>query len=253
MAGPGRRGHVPADRDRACRPGVASVHRALADARRLGRGRHPRTPRRLGRARLQPTSACPARRRSVRSSRITRAACPEPSRRWSDCRGSGPYTARAVAATAFGVPVAPLDVNTRRVVTRVLGVPPTWPGLQEAADGLVSRSRPGRWLDAVMDLASATCTPRTPRCDLCPLEALCASRGRVVPPEAARPGVPFPATARWLRGRLLAAVTEAPTGVWVALPDRLGHHDADAIDAAARGLERDGFLDLRAGEARVRE
>ena len=37
--------------------------------------------------------------------------------------GIGPYTARAVAASAFGVPVAPLDVNVRRVVSRLLGVP----------------------------------------------------------------------------------------------------------------------------------
>jgi A/G-specific adenine glycosylase len=166
--------------------------------------------------------------------------------------GVGPYTARAVAAAAFGVPVAPLDVNTRRVVSRVLGVSPSWPGLQAAADDLVSRGRPGRWLDAVMDLAIATCTRRAPRCDRCPLEALCASRGSVAV-EAARRGVPFPATTRWLRGRLLAAVTRAPTGSWVPLPERLGQHDADAIDAAARGLERDGFLDLRTGAARVRE
>jgi hypothetical protein len=39
----------------------------------------------------------------------------------------------------------------------------------------------------------------------------------------------------------------------VPLPERLGQHDADAIDAAARGLERDGFFDLRTGAARVRE
>jgi len=49
--------------------------------------------------------------------------------------GVGPYTARAVAASAFGVPVAPLDVNVRRVVGRVVGgaVPPA--RLQDAADG----------------------------------------------------------------------------------------------------------------------
>jgi A/G-specific adenine glycosylase len=167
--------------------------------------------------------------------------------------GIGPYTARAVAATAFGAPVAPLDVNTQRVVSRVLGVPSTWPGLQAAADDLVSRGRPGRWLDAVMDLATATCTRVAPRCDLCPLAALCASRGVVVPVVSTRPAVPFPATTRWLRGRILAALTGAPMGVWVPLPERLGQHDAGAIDAAARGLEREGFLDLRAGEARVRE
>ncbi|MEO8436937.1 MAG: A/G-specific adenine glycosylase [Chloroflexota bacterium] len=168
--------------------------------------------------------------------------------------GIGPYTARAVAATAFGVPVAPLDVNVRRVVSRVLGVPSSSPGLQTAADELVSRGRSGRWLDAVMDLASGICTPRAPQCDACPLTTLCASRGIVaveVEPKAA--AVPFAMTTRWLRGRLVAAVTAAPAGTWVLLPERLGHHDSDAVAAAARGLEREGFLDLGAGSARVRQ
>jgi A/G-specific adenine glycosylase len=168
--------------------------------------------------------------------------------------GIGPYTARAVAATAFGVPVAPLDVNVRRVVSRVLGVPSSSAGLQAAADDLVSRGQPGRWLDAVMDLASGTCRPRAPLCDGCPLASMCASRGTVVvavEPKAA--AVPFAMTSRWLRGRLVAAVTAAPPGTWVPLPGRLGHHDADAICVAARGLEREGFLDVRAGRARVRQ
>ena len=168
--------------------------------------------------------------------------------------GIGPYTARAVAATAYGVPVAPLDVNVRRLVSRVLGAAPSSPGLQEVADGLVSRSQPRRWLDAVMDLASGTCTPRAPACASCPLAGLCVSRGLAVAVEAkAASAVPFPRTTRWLRGRLVAAVTAAPDGHWVALPDRMGDHDADAIVAAARGLEREGFLELRGGEARVRQ
>jgi A/G-specific adenine glycosylase len=167
--------------------------------------------------------------------------------------GVGPYTARAVAAAAFGVPVAPLDVNVRRVVSRVLGIPLPSSGLQAAADELVSRGQPGRWLDAVMDLASGTCTARAPRCDACPIATMCASRGTVavaVEPKGA--AVPFALTTRWLRGRLVAAVTEVPAGTWVPLPERLGKHDTDAIAVAARGLEREGFLDLRAGEARVR-
>jgi hypothetical protein len=60
-------------------------------------------------------------------------------------------------------------------------------------------------------------------------------------------------TSRWLRGRLVAAVAAVPAGTWVALPERLGHHDADAIHVAARGLEREGFIDLLAGQARVRQ
>ena len=115
--------------------------------------------------------------------------------------GIGPYTARAIAASGFGVPVAPLDVNVRRVICRVLGLAPTSPGLQEAADGLVARREPGRWLDAVMDLASGICTPRAPRCSTCPLAMLCASRDAVLT-ETPRPtAVPFAKTTRWLRGR----------------------------------------------------
>ena len=170
----------------------------------------------------------------------------------SSLPGIGPYTARAVAAAAFGVPVAPLDVNVRRVVSRVLGVPSS-SDFQDAADDLVSRAHPGRWLDAVMDLASGTCTPRAPRCGACPIAALCASEGAVIPPAPKRPAVSFPKTTRWLRGRLVATVTEAPKGTWVPLPARLGEHDADAIGLAARQLEREGFLDLRPGEARVRQ
>lgn len=167
--------------------------------------------------------------------------------------GIGPYTARAVAASAFGMPVAPLDVNVRRVVSRVLGVASSSPGLQAAADELVARDQPGRWVDAVMDLASGTCRPRAPRCDSCPVASLCASPGAVI--VAAEPktqAVPFASTTRWLRGRLVAAVTDAPPGTWVPLPERLGEHDTDAISLAASSLEREGFIDLRGGEARVR-
>lgn len=166
--------------------------------------------------------------------------------------GIGPYTARAVAASAFGVPVAPLDVNVRRVLARVRDVPSSTAGFAAAADDLVSRAEPGRWVNAVMDLATSVCTARRPSCDTCPLAAMCASRGTPGDDDLRTRSVPFPATARWLRGRLLAAVTSVPAGTWVALPERLGLHDAEAIDAAARALNREGFLDLRAGAARVR-
>jgi A/G-specific adenine glycosylase len=167
--------------------------------------------------------------------------------------GIGPYTARAVAAAGFGVPVAPLDVNVRRVVSRVLGVPASSPGLQAAADDLVSRQDPGRWFDAVMDLASGTCLPRAPLCDPCPLAPVCASRGAVpLAIERKGNGVPFPTTTRWLRGRLVAVATAVPDGAWVSLPEHLGVHDREAIRAAAIGLEREGFLELRADQLRVR-
>lgn len=167
--------------------------------------------------------------------------------------GIGPYTARAVAASAFGIPVAPLDVNVRRVVSRVLGIAPSDQGLQAVADDLVPRRRPGRWVDAVMDLASGTCTPRVPLCDRCPLATLCASRGTSGVARTTSVTEPFPRTTRWLRGRLIARVTAASPGDWVPLPDRLGDHDREAIARAVRNLEREGFLEVHEGLARVRQ
>jgi A/G-specific adenine glycosylase len=166
--------------------------------------------------------------------------------------GIGPYTARAVAASAFGTPVAPLDVNVKRVVSRVLGKPPESRDLQAAADDLVPRRRSRKWLDAVTDLASATCVARAPRCEVCPLATVCASRGAVVSKAPKPAAVPFAMTTRWLRGRLVAAMTAAAPGEWVRLPDELGAHDGAAIGLAARRLENEGFLDLRGEEARLR-
>jgi A/G-specific adenine glycosylase len=167
--------------------------------------------------------------------------------------GIGPYTARAVAASAFGIPVAPLDVNVRRVVGRIVGDELAPRAVQAAADGLVSRRDPRGWLDAVMDLAVTVCTPRTPDCAACPLRRMCATRGVEVRTTSVRAPAPrFASTNRWLRGRLLATIRETPPGTWVEAPDQLGEHDRAAVLAALRGLERDGFIEVRDGSARLR-
>jgi A/G-specific adenine glycosylase len=172
--------------------------------------------------------------------------------------GIGPYTACAVAASAFGVPVAPLDVNVRRIVGRVVGSTGDSPGarrLQATADALVARHDPRGWVDAMMDLAATVCRPRSPRCGECPLTSLCQSRGRSGESER-RPAPrtqPFAATNRWLRGRLLAVVRDAPPGTWVVAPERLGEHDSRSITNALRALERDGFVQFGDGRVRINE
>ena len=170
--------------------------------------------------------------------------------------GIGPYTARAVAGSAFGVPVAPLDVNIRRVIRRVIGgdAPASARALQAVADGLVSREDPRGWLDGVMDLAATVCTPRRPRCAECPLRTMCAASATgdvAAAPSTRVPAPRFISTNRWLRGRLLATVREAPSGAWIEAPDQLGEHDRVAVIAALQGLARDGFVELRDGRARL--
>jgi A/G-specific adenine glycosylase len=168
--------------------------------------------------------------------------------------GIGPYTARAVGAAAFGAPVAPLDVNVRRVIGRFLRDDPSAKRLQADADALVSRRDPRAWLDGVMDLAATVCTPRAPRCTECPLRTMCSTRiaGEAMPAKAPPPPTSrFASTNRWLRGRLLATVRDAPPGAWIDAPDVLGEHDRAAVLAALGGLERDGFVELRDGRARL--
>lgn len=160
--------------------------------------------------------------------------------------GLGPYTARAVAASAFGVAVAPLDVNVRRVVGRVTGAED---GLQVVADMLVSPGQPRRWLDAVMDLATLVCRPE-PACSICPVATLCVSAGAASRPPVPRPSPRFRATRRWLRGRLVAAAV-ASHAEWVAIPDGLGLHDAAAVAAALNDLQAEGFIRVDGDRMRV--
>ena len=60
--------------------------------------------------------------------------------------GVGPYTARAVAALAFGSPVGPVDTNVRRVLGRVVAGDAgtlTRAELQRLADEVVPPGRAG--------------------------------------------------------------------------------------------------------------
>ena len=177
--------------------------------------------------------------------------------------GIGRYTARAVAANAFGLPVAPVDVNVRRVVTRVTGIEGA--GVQAEADRLIAAAEPGPWVHATMDLAATVCTRRRPLCEDCPLADMCRSRGTdgepprrrstttatVAGDAADRAGRPFPATTRWLRGRILARLREVPDGVWTTFDGPIGSHDVAAVRQALRDLADERFVELDEGRARL--
>jgi A/G-specific adenine glycosylase len=167
--------------------------------------------------------------------------------------GVGPYTARAVAALAYGVEVGAVDVNVRRVIGRIVagGSDVLAPAaLQAVADASVAPGDPGAWTHAVMDVGATLCKPREPRCASCPAARWCRAAGagttapaRGAPAERARPA-PFPSTTRWLRGRILDRLRAGDDGVWVSFDDPIGDHDRTRIDAAARALAADGVIEL---------
>ena len=166
--------------------------------------------------------------------------------------GVGPYTARAVGAIAFGVPVGAVDVNVERVIGRIAGAGARPPRrkVQAVADRIVATTDPATWTHAVMDFGATVCRPRNPRCDDCPVRAMCASalagnRTSVGSPRRSRSTTPFPATNRWLRGRILDRLREAPSSAWVALDAPIGTHDLARVHRAASALAADGMIEIR--------
>lgn len=90
--------------------------------------------------------------------------------------GVGPYAANAIASIAYNEPAPALDGNQARVLSRILAHDPplkTPFDLLEPALEFISRVRPGDYNQALMDLGSSICTPRKPKCDLCPIAAYC--------------------------------------------------------------------------------
>lgn len=91
--------------------------------------------------------------------------------------GIGPYTAGAVASIAFGIPAPAVDGNVRRVMARVLAQPAPKRAELEAAIRLwMPDDAPGDFTEALMELGATLCSPRSPRCLLCPWRDLCRAR-----------------------------------------------------------------------------
>ena len=94
--------------------------------------------------------------------------------------GIGPYTAGAVGAIAFDIPVPAVDGNAERVISRLYALetamPAAKPELRRLGEALVPATRPGDFAQALMDLGSAICTPKRPACMSCPLFDDCEGR-----------------------------------------------------------------------------
>jgi len=173
--------------------------------------------------------------------------------------GVGPYTARAVAALAFGVPVGAVDTNVRRVLGRVVAGDTgamDAATLQRVADDAVPPDQPGLWTHALMDVGATLCHSRRPECESCPARPWCryvavvaAGSTALAPPAPMRPAAretaaPFTSTSRWLRGRIVERLRGVPNGEWVDVAGPIGDHDRAAVDEALAALARDGLVEL---------
>ena len=103
--------------------------------------------------------------------------------------GIGPSTAAAIASLCFEERVAILDGNVKRVLTRHQGYGEDLAVAthERALWALAAQLLPQRAQDmpvytqAVMDLGATVCTPRQPRCAVCPVRVDCVAHAEAAP------------------------------------------------------------------------
>lgn len=94
-------------------------------------------------------------------------------------KGIGNYTAAAIGSFAFGLPLAVVDGNVLRVLSRVFGIndPIDLPAgrlhIEKIAEGLLDHKDPASYNQAIMDLGATVCKPKQPLCTSCPFALKC--------------------------------------------------------------------------------
>lgn len=94
-------------------------------------------------------------------------------------KGVGDYTAAAIASMAFNIPVAAVDGNAYRVLSRHFGIRTPINStegkkeFQTLDQSLLPDDVPGKYNQAVMDFGAMQCTPLSPDCATCPLKESC--------------------------------------------------------------------------------
>lgn len=96
--------------------------------------------------------------------------------------GVGPYTAGAIASIAFDLDEPLVDGNVIRVLCRLYRIHEnpksgaTQKRLWKIARELIPPGRAGAFNQALMELGATVCSPRSPKCEVCPLQKKCLAR-----------------------------------------------------------------------------
>jgi A/G-specific adenine glycosylase len=175
--------------------------------------------------------------------------------------GIGRYTAHAILSSVHGLPVPVVDVNIRRLLSRVFWRMPSTadmrsePEIWRTAASILPRRGVYDWNQALMDIGATICTARLPCCSRCPLGGICASRKRMT--QAGRgtrksePGV-HGVPNRIYRGRIVEALRRKEAGFRAEALGRVIHpdftpHDIPWLKSLLEALERDGLVRITRG------
>lgn len=177
--------------------------------------------------------------------------------------GFGDYTAGAVASIAFSERVPAVDGNVKRVLTRLFAITDsvtqgaTARRLRAIAADMVPPDLPGDFNQALMELGATLCTPTSPRCLLCPVQAECEGLAQginetlpVKSPRRERPH--YDVTAAVIQrkdGRLLIAQRKPEAmlgGLW-EFPGGKCQPDESLPDCLRREIREELGLEIQVG------
>jgi len=173
--------------------------------------------------------------------------------------GIGKYTASAITCFAHGQRVPVVDVNIRRVLSRVLRQQTALSTLIDEreiwniAEALLPRKRFYEWNQALMDIGATVCMRRKAHCTECPLRAHCVSATALNNSNATEPprskkaepshnGIPY----RIWRGRIIELLRTKKTAPVAAIARAFAPAFTGAnmllLKKLLHGLERDGLV-----------
>lgn len=93
--------------------------------------------------------------------------------------GVGDYTSAAIATIVFNQPATVMDGNIERVMARFFAIEKALPKAKPIFKKYTARffdsfpERPGDFAQSLMDIGSSICTPKNPKCTICPLNGGC--------------------------------------------------------------------------------
>jgi A/G-specific adenine glycosylase len=117
--------------------------------------------------------------------------------------GIGAYSAAAICSIAFGGHAVVVDGNVERVLARAHAVETPLLAAKTELKRLAALATPekraGDYAQAMMDLGATVCTPKSPSCLICPVEALCAGKARATdfPVKSAKKAKPHRTGITW--------------------------------------------------------
>ena len=96
-----------------------------------------------------------------------------------DLPGIGQYTANAIISIGFNQKAYPIDVNVRRLITRILDINVTDDQLEEILDTSFKYNKNYRsFSESMMDFSSSICKKSNPLCSICIFNTFCKSANR---------------------------------------------------------------------------